>query len=100
MRADGACAPGRQFANAVHGEATGRPDGMKLDERGNLYVAANTDEGLWVYDKDGLLLGFIGFDEQPANLAWGDDDWQTLYVTAQTSVYRLHMSVKGQRLNP
>jgi gluconolactonase len=98
--ADGSCGPARQFANTVHGEATGRPDGMKLDERGNLYIAANTQEGLWVYDPDGVLLGFIGFDEHPANLAWGDDDWQTLYVTAQTSVYRLRMNVKGQRLNP
>jgi gluconolactonase len=73
---------------------------MKLDDQGNLYIAANTADGLWVYSPEGVLLGLIGFDERPANLAWGDDDWQTLYVTAETSVYRLRMNVKGQRLNP
>jgi gluconolactonase len=36
--------------------------------------------------------------EQPANLAWGDPDWQTLYITAETALYRLRMLVDGQRL--
>ena len=88
------------FVDVTHAETTGHPDGMKLDSLGNLYVAANTDEGLWVYSPEGNLLGFIGFDERPANCAWGGDDWQTLFVTAQTSVYRIRMKVKGQVLNP
>jgi gluconolactonase len=100
MQADGTAGKARLFADTTHGGTTGRPDGLKLDARGNLYVAANTAEGLWVYDPDGGLLGFIGFEEHPANLAWGDPDWQTLYVTAQTSVYRLRMKVPGQKLNP
>ena len=88
------------FVDVTYGDKTGHPDGMKLDSQGNLYVAANTDEGLWVYSPDGTLLGFIGFDERPANCAWGGEDWQTLFVTAQTSVYRIRMKVKGQQLNP
>jgi gluconolactonase len=79
---------------------------MKLDEHGNVYVAANSAEGIWVYAPDGTLLGFIGVGEEmnrqrtapggPANLAWGDDDWRTIYATAVTSVYRLRMKVAGQ----
>jgi gluconolactonase len=88
------------------GEHQGRPDGMKLDVHGNIYVAANSQEGIWVFAPDGTLLGFIGVGEEvnrqgtgpggPANLAWGDDDWQTIYATALTSVYRLRMKVAGQ----
>lgn len=73
-----------------------RPDGMKLDSQGNLYVAANTREGVWVFSPAGELLGQIGLPETPANLAWGGDDWRTLFVTATTSVYRLPMKVAGQ----
>ena len=71
---------------------------MKLDSRGNLYVAANTVEGVWVYAPDGTLLGFVGVPEPPANLAWGGPDNSTLFITATTSVYRLPMEVPGQPL--
>jgi gluconolactonase len=86
------------FCDVKHGDTVGRPDGMKLDSQGNLYVTANTPEGLWVYDRAGTHLGFIGLPESPANCAWGGDDWQTLFVTAQTSVYRLRMKVPGQKV--
>jgi len=33
--------------------------------------------------------------EQPANLAWGDSDFRTLYITATTSVYRLGTKTRG-----
>jgi gluconolactonase len=86
--------------------ATRAPDGLKLDSRGNIYVTANRHEGLWVFDPRGTLLGFIGVGDEtsvvdggpggPANLAWGDDDWRSLYITATTSVYRIRMKVPGQ----
>jgi len=93
---DGLLENGRVFCEAKHGEHQGRPDGMKLDSQGNVYLAANSPEGIWVFDPQGKLLGFIGVGESPANLAWGGEDWQTMYVTAQTSVYRLRMKVPGQ----
>jgi gluconolactonase len=96
VAADGSLRNGKQFVDVSRGDTVGRPDGMKLDSRGNLYVTANTAEGIWVYAPDGTLLGLIGVGESPANCAWGGDDWQTLFVTAQTSVYRLHMKVAGQ----
>jgi len=103
---DGALSNERVACTARHGDAQGRPDGMKLDVQGNIYVAGNTGEGIWVFDPAGTLLGMIGIGSEtkrqgtapggPANLAWGDDDWQTIYATAVTSVYRLRMKVPGQ----
>jgi gluconolactonase len=94
--ADGSVSNSRLFADLQYGDATGRPDGMKLDSFGNLYVAANTMEGIWVFDPSGALIGLIGLPETPANLAWGGDDWRTMFVTASTSVYRLPMKAPGQ----
>jgi len=96
LGADGTVSNGRVFAEVSYGGTVGRPDGMKLDSQGNLYVTANTAEGVWVYAPDGTLLGFIGVPEGPANCAWGGPDNRTLFITACTSVYRLPMKVAGQ----
>jgi gluconolactonase len=98
LGADGQLTHGRVFAEVSYGETTGRPDGMKLDTEGNLYVTANTAEGVWVYAPDGALLGFLGVPEPPANAAWGGPGNSTLFITANTSVYRLQMKVSGQPL--
>ena len=50
-----------------------------------------------MWDAEGHHLGTIEMPEQPANLVWGDNDYQTLYITATTSVYRLRMKVRGFR---
>jgi gluconolactonase len=96
--ADGSLSDGRVFCDVRHGEDRTIPDGMKLDSLGNLYVTANHALGLFVFEPEGNLLGHISVGESPANLAWGGDDWRTLFVTAQTSVYRLRMKVPGQRI--
>lgn len=70
----------------------GIPDGLRTDEKGNLYLAANKIE---VYTPDGKPLGTIHLPETPSNMAFGDEDLQSLYVTARTSVYRVRLDVKG-----
>jgi len=70
----------------------GVPDGMKVDEKGNLYVAA---KGIAIYSPRGRLLSTIPVPETPANCAFGDVDFQSLYITARTSVYRVRLDVKG-----
>lgn len=87
------------FSDLVHGDIRGGADGMKLDSRGNLYVSGGR-AGMWVISPQSEVLGFINVGEPAVNLAWGDDDWQTLYVTARTSLYRIRMKVAGQQLNP
>jgi len=70
----------------------GVPDGMKVDEKGNLYITA---KGIAVYTPEGKLLQNIELSETPANCAFGDPDFQTLYITARTSLYRIRLNVKG-----
>jgi gluconolactonase len=71
-------------------------DGMKLDERGNVYVTG--PQGVLVFSPDGEHLGTINVPEPVGNLNWGDDDWKSLYIPASTSVYRVRMNVAGNRL--
>ncbi len=90
---DGTLRNGRIFGEELGGKAEGVPDGMKLDRTGNLYVTG--PGGIWVWDSDGHHLGTIIVPEQPANLAWGDSDLKTLYITATTSLYKLKTNAQG-----
>lgn len=89
---DGRLRDDRVFAT-LQGEGRGRPDGMKLDREGNIYCTG--PGGVWVFSPLAGLLGRIRVPEQTANLAWGDDDWRTLYLTASTSLYRVRLSIPG-----
>src|ERR1700722_328090 len=90
---DGTLRNGRIFGEERGGKEEGVPDGMKLDLAGNLYVTG--PGGIWVWDPNGHHLGTILLPEQPANLAWGDSDMKTLYITATTSLYKLKTSAPG-----
>jgi gluconolactonase len=90
---DGTLSNGRIFGEEPGGKHDGVPDGIKVDHEGNLFVTG--PRGIWVWDPQGQHLGTIEMPEQPANLAWGDSDYQTLYITATTSVYRLSTKTKG-----
>ena len=90
---DGSLTNGRIFGEEPGGKSDGVPDGMKVDWNGNLYVTG--PKGIWVWDPQGQHLGTIAMPEQPANLAWGDADYGTLYITATTSVYRLKTKAHG-----
>src|SRR5947207_14108433 len=70
-------------------------DGLKVDREGNLYVCG--PGGIWVLSAAGEHLGTLRLPEAPHNLAWGDDDGRTLYVTALTSVYRVRLEIPGIR---
>jgi gluconolactonase len=70
----------------------GSPDGMKVDEKGNLYVAARK---LFVFSPTGQPLGAVQFDDPPSNLAFGGPEMDQLFVTARTTVYLVHLGAKG-----
>jgi len=90
---DGSLSNGRIFGAEPGGKHEGVPDGMRVDEAGNLYVTG--PKGIWIWDPEGHHLGTIQMPEQPANLIWGDNDYRTLYITATTSVYKLRTKVRG-----
>lgn len=97
VRPDCSLANGRLFAETPLPDPLppedGPPDGMKVDGEGHLFVTSLG--GVWVFDDAGKPLGIIAVPEQPANLAWGDSDWRTLFITARTSLYRIRLTVPG-----
>jgi sugar lactone lactonase YvrE len=78
-------------------DTEGAPDGMKLDARGNLWTTG--PGGIWVLDPSGEPLGVVEIPEIPSNLNWAGSDWQILYITACTSLYRLRTQVAGNKLS-
>lgn len=69
------------------------PDGMTVDENGNIYVS--NEAGIEVFRADGTLRGAIPVPEKPTNCAFGGKDRRTLYITAQKSLYRVNVAVAG-----
>jgi gluconolactonase len=88
VRPDGGISGGGVFVETRDG---GRPDGMKVDREGRLYVCATTVQ---VFTPEGQLLGAIACPQLPANCAWGGDG-STLYITARTGVYRTRIATTG-----
>ncbi|MFZ0217518.1 MAG: SMP-30/gluconolactonase/LRE family protein [Candidatus Dormiibacterota bacterium] len=93
VAADGSLRSGRVFASGIGPHPTGSPDGMKCDERGNLWLTG--PGGVWILDPDGRHLGVLQVPEKTANLNWGGPDWRELYLTASTSLYRVATRVAG-----
>ena len=90
---DGRLRNGRIFASGIKDAVkAGVPDGMKADANGNVWVTA--PGGGWVYSFEGLLIGKIEVPEMVANLHWGGEDWQTLFMCACTSVYTVKTKVR------
>ncbi len=88
-------------------------DGMRLDERGNLWVAAgilfprhagetaDVPAGVYVMTPAGQLLGRIPIPEDLCtNLAFGGPGRKTLYVTSGKTVYKVPLAVSGYALYP
>jgi gluconolactonase len=92
---DGSLSNSRIFAeNIGDGDLwRGVVDGMKCDERGNIYVTG--PRGVWVFNPAGQHLGVIQMPEHIANLNWGGPHWDELYCACHTSIYRLKMKVRG-----
>ena len=70
----------------------GAPGGLRADVEGNIYVAARN---VFVFSAKGELVRTIQLPEKPSSLTFGDPELQSLYITAQTSVYRVKIGVKG-----
>ena len=90
---DGSLSNGSVFIDATAEPGEDAWDGMKVDQRGNLYLSG--PGGLWIVSPEGKRLGTIVGPEHPHNLAWGGSDHKTLYLAAQTGLYRIEVNVAG-----
>jgi len=87
-----ALATDRVFATLCD-DRVGVPDGMKVDSAGNVYCTG--PGGIWLFDSAGTHLGTIATGAQTTNVAWGDDDWSTLYFTTWQTLGRIRMKIPG-----
>ncbi len=95
VAADGSLSHSRIFAEKI-GDGVlegGIVDGMKCDERGNIYVTG--PRGIWVLSPAAEHLGVLRMPEHAGNLNWGGAKWDELYCACSTSIYRIKMKVRG-----
>jgi gluconolactonase len=85
------------------------PDGVKMDRKGRLFVAAGLNKanlpyetatefkgGIYILSGEGKLLQFIAIPiDEVTNCAFGDGDLKTLYVTAGGTLWRFRVTTPG-----
>jgi gluconolactonase len=99
VQSDGAIANSRLLADGIGSgslEIGDLVDGMKLDERGNVWVTG--PGGVCVFDPDGNHIGTVEVPENVGNINWGGPDWSQLFIPATSSMYRIQCKVSGNRL--
>jgi len=93
VRQDGSVGTSRIFFRYT-GPERGVPDGMKCDVAGNVWCTA--PGGIWVHEPSGRpLLRIKTPGHHPTNIAFGGDDWKTLYITLIGSVIRMRVRIAG-----
>ena len=93
--ADGTLSNGTVFFDMTSAPGEEALDGLKVDQQGNLYVSG--PGGLWIISPEGTHLGTIKGPKLPHNMAWGDEDGKTLYLTAESALYRIRLNIPGIR---
>ena len=99
VNSDGTLSNGRMFFEGIGSGVIeeGIPDGMKVDELGNVWVTG--PKGLWVISPEGEHLGTIEVPENIGNHSWGGPDWHTLFIPSSSSIYTIRTKV-GPRREP
>ena len=95
VKADGLLDKGEVLIDMTEAPGEDAIDGIKVDTQGNLYVSG--PGGLWIVSPQGKHLGTIIGHKHPHNMAWGDDDGRTLYLAAQSGLYRIRLNIPGVR---
>jgi gluconolactonase len=93
VRPDGTIANGRMFIDMSADKTPGGPDGMKVDREGNVYCTG--PGGIWVMSPNGKHIGTILMPAPATNLAFGDPDYKTLYVTDRRSLLKVRLNTPG-----
>ncbi len=93
--AGGRLSNGRNFVNMAPGYA----DGIRCDADGNLWASAGWGgagfDGVHIFAPDGVLIGKINLPEVCANLCFGGEKRNRLFMTASQSLYSLYVGVQG-----
>jgi gluconolactonase len=76
----------------------GFPDGMRLDKRGNIYVGAL--DGVQVFNPQGKLIGKLLLPQQTANVTFGGQDNNVLFVCSSNSVWAIKLDTQGAKPVP
>jgi len=92
INTDGSVGAGSAFFNPDVADMSD-PDGMTIDELGNLYL--NGRGGLWIVSPIGLQLEFVPVPVFNTNATFGGVDGKTLYITGGGKVFSLAMQVRG-----
>jgi len=71
----------------------GQPDGMRVDEHGNIFTSS--EDSVQVYAPDGTRLGKILVPEISANLTFGGPGRDRLFITAGKSLYAIDLNTRG-----
>jgi gluconolactonase len=95
VKGDCALANSKVFFDMTDAPGNDALDGLKVDQEGNVYSTG--PGGIWIFSPEGKHLGLVKGPEDPHNMAWGDDDGKTLYITALTGLYRMRLNIAGVR---
>jgi gluconolactonase len=96
VKPDGTLADAKVLYDATSDKRMGAPDGMKVDEEGNIYSAG--PGGVWIISPQGRPLAVLLIPKRVANVAWGGADRRTLYIVATDSVYSVRLNIPGEAM--
>ncbi|WP_213803510.1 SMP-30/gluconolactonase/LRE family protein [Granulicella sp. dw_53] len=95
VNADGTLSNGQIFFDATSDTRPGAPDGIKVDQRGNVYGSG--PGGIWIFSASGKHLGTIPLPRSAGNLNWGGADGKTLYITESDNILSVRLKIPGVR---
>jgi gluconolactonase len=93
VQRDGTVANAKLFADMNGATGAGNPDGMKFDEKGNLYSVG--PGGIWVFNPAGKQLGLIVPPENAPGFTFGDSDGKSIYIAASSRLARIKVQLAG-----
>jgi gluconolactonase len=95
VKADGTVAEPKLIADVTSDKRVGAPDGMKVDQKGNIYSTG--PGGIWIFSAKLEHIGTIDIPEKTGNLNWGGQDGKTLYIMASNNLYSIRLKIAGVR---